>query len=403
MQWNAECRKVSSGTMCPSYQVTHDERHTTRARAQSLSALVNGEVSLSEMQGNTLHDVLDLCIQCKGCKSECPSQIDIAKIKSEVLYQHHQKYPRLMRDHIFGNLDNINKLFSPITFISNRLMQSRINKKFMSMLNIAPEREFPLLAPERFSKWFYKRHSKSAINKHKVLLLVDTFTEYNFPEIGKDAVKVLEKLGCYVTINEYSCCGRPMLSKGLLLQARQRAQRLMFNLFPYVENGYSIVGIEPSCILTIKDEYPSLINDASATKIAKACTTIDNFLHTKFQKELKSLPFISDGMKKVCFHGHCHQKSIEGTKASIQVLETLPGIEVEEVNSGCCGMAGSFGYEKEHYDFSLQIAETRLFPFLRKQNSDSLIVANGISCRQQIGHGLQRNANHLIQVLADHL
>ena len=402
---NGECRKTTSGTMCPSFHVTNDERDTTRARAQSLSAMISSDTSLCGAKSEELYHILDLCLECKACKSECPSRIDMAKMKSEFLYHYYKGHRRPIRDRIFGGVDKFNRLGSALFPLSNIAVTSSIHKWLMNSIGIDRRRELPLFSKQKFSTWFRKHQSKSTVpnrDKDKIVLFVDTFTEYNYPEIGIAAVEVLERLDCHVVIAEVRCCARPLISKGLLDQARKKAIRILSDLSGYVDKGYRIIGLEPSCILTLKDEYPALTKDYRASRVSSACSTIDMYLNELLSRGEFALPFSSEATN-VYVHGHCHQKAVEGMKPSLNVLKTIPGLSVKEINSGCCGMAGSFGYEREHYEFSLAVGETRLFPSVRALKKDAVLVANGISCRQQIKHGTNRDAKHMISVVAGRL
>ncbi|MCM8543431.1 MAG: heterodisulfide reductase-related iron-sulfur binding cluster, partial [Lentisphaeraceae bacterium] len=231
-----------------------------------------------------------------------------------------------------------------------------------------------------------------------VVLLNDTFTEYNTPKLGKFSVSILNKLGYNVEVPPYTCCGRPMISKGFLKEAKAQAQKLIKLLMPYVDRGLTILGIEPSCILTIADDYPELINTEEAKKVAAACSTIDDFLADIIDKGEFSLTFY-EGKRDVLIHNHCHQKALKGSESTLKVLNHLPGITATEIDSACCGMAGSYGYEKEHYELSMQIGEKRLFPAVRKAHIETEIVSNGMSCRCQISHGAHRNPQHLVEFI----
>jgi Fe-S oxidoreductase len=235
-----------------------------------------------------------------------------------------------------------------------------------------------------------------------VVLFNDTYMTYNYPELGKAAVKVLEAAGFEVVLAEKKCCGRPFISKGLIERAKENAAYNVDRLFRYAEQGIPIVGLEPSCILTFRDEYPDLLDDPRAETLARGVFLIEEFLLGLHRRKELQLPFAS-GARSILLHGHCHQKALIGSAPSLEVLRLLPGVQVEEVDSGCCGMAGSFGYEKEHYEMSLAIGERRLFPAIKAKPADCEIVAAGVSCRQQIAHGTGRRAKHLVEVLAEAL
>lgn len=393
---NGACRK-KEGVMCPSFQATDNEYDTTRARAQALRAIINGRVPREEIAGAGLHDVLDLCLQCKGCKTECPSQVDMAKMKAEVLYHYHRKHGVSLRSRFFGHIGLLNEWASPFSGLFNSLCEKLWVRRLLDRLGVTRHRELPKLAEEKFSKWFSTFEQKKF--KKRVVLFNDTYNEFNYPEIGQSAVHVLNAMGYEVIVPDWTCCGRPMISKGLLPQARKAALRLIEKLHPYAENELPIIGLEPSCILTLRDELVDLVSEyEKATTIANVSITFDEFV----AKHLDELP-VKEYKAQVKVHGHCHQKAIVGMKPTLQVLRAIPGFSVEEIPSGCCGVAGSFGYEKEHYELSMRIGELKLLPFVRQCSEETIIVADGVSCRSQIAHGTGRKSLHLSEVLKDAL
>lgn len=397
---NAQCRKQNA-LMCPSFHAYHDERHSTRARAQSLRSIVNGRVPKEAFSSHDLHDVLDYCLECKGCKTECPSQVDMAKMKSEFLYQYQERHGYSFRTLLFGNIGIVNRLGSLLPSLANFIAGTSLSKKMMSLAGIAPERSLPAFSGKRFSSWLNKQEKQKESEK-AVFLFVDTFTEFNCPEIGQAAYKILIALGYYVITQPWQCCGRPMLSKGMLKQAKSKAQKLVLSLHEFASKGIPIIGLEPSCILTMKDDLYSLVPESEAIEVSKACITIDEFLAQRVEKGEFNLPFKKKELH-VQVHAHCHQKSLVGSGPTLDVLRAVEGLNVSEIDSGCCGLAGSFGYEKEHYNFSMKIAEDRLFPAIRKKAESTQVMANGMSCRSQIFHGTQRKAKHLVEVLYDAL
>lgn len=398
---NAECRKMT-GTMCPSYQASGDEYHSTRARAQSLATILHGDLPLDEYTGDALYDVLDLCLECKGCKRECPSQVDMAKMKSEFLYQYHKKHGTPLRARIFGAIDVLSRFGAMTAPMSNWVLNAKWHRSLLKSLAIAPERKLPDFTRQRFSKWFRSHTRAGDGSRGRIVLFADTFTEYNFPEIGQAAIRILEALNYEIDICAGLCCGRPQFSKGLLDGVRRKAGRLVEALHPKVRDGFRIVGLEPSCILTIKDEYTSVLRDSRVAEVAAACITIDELLAEAIEDG--SLPLkMRDDAETVLLHGHCHQKAVVGTQPTLDVLQAVPGFDASLINSGCCGMAGSFGYEREHYDFSMKVGETRLFPALRESTKETVIVADGVSCRAQIEQGTGRTARHLVEVIADRM
>lgn len=381
---NGSCRKPT-GTMCPSFQATGDEYDTTRARAQALRGMIDGTYP----PNHEIAQVLDLCLECKGCKKECPVQVDMAKMKAEFLYQYHQKTPHSLRSRLFAYLPIINQWTSIVRLMQNLPFQ----KQTLSLLGISPQRKLPHIQKELFSQW-WKKHQRRT-GSRKVVLFNDTFNEYYAPHIGRSAVQVLEKLGYEVIVPPFSCCGRTFFSKGFLEKARECALTLVEQLFPYLEQKIPIVGLEPSCILTLRDDYPSLLgNDQQGAAVAEAALPIDAFLHD--QEEIER--HFSRISHRVHVHGHCHQKAIIGMKPTMDLMSAVSE-NVTEIPSGCCGMAGSFGYEQEHFDISQKIASLVLIPHVKEACAEEIIIANGFSCRTQIHDFTGRKALHMIELL----
>ena len=398
---NGLCRK-SDNVMCPSFQATNDEYHSTRARAQTLRAIFHGKLPIEELSGKGLHDVLDLCLQCKGCKTECPSQVDMAKMKAEALFHYQKKYGLSWRDRLFANIRTLNQLSFPISNVFNSFIETKMMHSILNRLGVAAKRQLPLLAKQRFSTW-YKKHGKKSKGK-KVVLFSDTFTEFHAPEIGIATIKILTCLGYEVIVFSQECCGRPLISKGLLPQAKKRAEKLVQKLVPFALQQIPIIGLEPSCILTIKDDFHGLlgVEHSSLQAVSQVAITLDEFLASHIKNG--SLPLVFNQKKQnFLVHGHCHQKALIGTGPTLAALRAIPEAVVTEIPSGCCGMAGSFGYEEEHYDLSMKIGELRLLPAVRQSALDTLIVANGFSCRHQIAHGTKRSSLHLAEAIAQAL
>jgi len=400
----AVCRKKLEGTMCPSFMVTLEEEHSTRGRANALRAAINGHLPADALTSGRMYEVLDLCLQCKGCKAECPSNVDMAKLKSEFLAAYHDRHGIPLRAWLFANIDSLNRLGCTLAPLSNRVAGSAPARWLLDRyFGIHRNRSLPPFAAETFDRWFASRNgTRPAPSQGPVVLFNDCYLTYNYPEIGKAAVKVLEAAGFEVILPEKKCCGRPMISKGLLLEAKSHAVYNVERLSEYARQGIPIVGCEPSCILTFRDEYPDLVDDPRAEVLAKQTFMIEEFLVGLHEWNTLNLPF-KDGARSLLLHGHCHQKALIGSGPSLRILRLLPGATVEEVDSGCCGMAGSFGYEKEHYDFSIAVGNRRLFPAVMTKSPEWEIVASGVSCRQQIAHATGRNARHLVEVLADAL
>lgn len=402
---NGLCRKTEN-VMCPSFQATNEEFHSTRARAQALRGIIHGRLPAEALTGQGMHEVMDLCLECKGCKTECPSQVDMAKMKAEFLYHYQEKWGYSLRSRIFASIGLLNKWMTHTAKLSNWISHSKIGKRFLDRLGISPQRNLPELANQTFSEWFEGYVQPEGLHK-KVVLFNDTFNEFNHPEIGQAAVQLLNGLGYDVIVLPWSCCGRPAISKGFLKMARQQAEKLIGALLPYALQGYPIIGLEPSCILTLKDDYYGVISEyhelySKIDLVAALCLTFDQFLEQLIDNKAFNLSF-KNKPTEVKVHGHCHQKALVGMKPTMKVLRAIPGFHVSEIHSGCCGMAGSFGYEKEHYDISMRIGELHLFPAVRESQEDALIIANGMSCRHQIKDGTKRQSYHLAEALVKHL
>jgi len=393
-----ECRKKLDGTMCPSYMATLEEEHSTRGRANALRAVLSGRVPKEEFTGERLHQVLDLCLECKACKAECPSNVDMAKLKYEFLHHYHEANGLPLRNRLFGRIETLSRWGSRFAPLSNVIANSRLNRWLMQRLaGIDARRPLPAFAATTFEKWFHDHAVEGKGENGAVVLFHDTFNTFNTPSVAIAATRFLERAGYRVTLAEKRCCGRPMISKGMLREARANAAWNVEQLYTRVEHGEVIVGLEPSCLLTLRDEYPDLLRSEKATAVATKSFLFEEFVAAERKAGRMNLHFSSNG-KKALLHGHCHQKALVGTAPTVDMLKWA-GYEVTEVDSGCCGMAGSFGFEKEHYDVSLAIAERRLAPAVRAASSDVEIVAAGISCRQQIDHTAGRKAKHPAEVL----
>ncbi|MGH2405696.1 MAG: FAD-binding and (Fe-S)-binding domain-containing protein, partial [bacterium] len=391
------CRKTTDGTMCPSYMVTREEEHSTRGRANLLRAALSGVLPAGDLTGRRLYDALDLCLECKGCKAECPANVDMAKLKYEFLARYYETNGYPLRARLFGHIHRLTRLGCSVAPVSTWVTQSAPARWALDrFVGIDRRRPLPPFARQTFDAW-WKRHTPSPNGGHRqrVVLFADTFARFNYPEIGRAAVRLLEGLGFEVAVPPVACCGRPMISKGLLAAAKECAQRNLQTLLPYAREGIPIVGCEPSCILTFRDEVPDLFPNADARVVAEQTFLIDEFLHQRAQ-----IAWPPARERKVLLHGHCHQKAVVGTRAAAAVLTTA-GFEVEVADSGCCGMAGSFGFEREHYDISMTIGERRLLPAVRRLGPNDHVVAMGVSCRQQISHGTGRRAKHLVELLAE--
>jgi len=400
------CRKVVGGTMCPSYMVTRDEEHSTRGRANALRASISGILPADSMTGKRLHEVLDLCLECKACKAECPSNVDMAKLKYEFLDRYHSANGYSLRDRLFGNIATLSRLGSFFAPISNWILQSEGFKDLLEGIGgVDRRRELQPFASQTFVQWFRSRGGSpiTTSSRGEVVLLADTFTNYNQPHLGIAAIKVLEKLGYQVIVPPFKCCGRPMLSKGMMGKAKSNARHNVKTVLPYLDRGAKLVGIEPSCILSFRDDYVDLLGSTTESrKVADNTMLVEEFFLYATGGDNNNIT-VSKQSRPVIFHGHCHQKALAGTQPAMTALRSISGCDAQEIEAGCCGMAGSFGFEQEHFETSMEIGEMALFPIIRSQPIDSTIVSDGVSCRQQIRDGTGRNAKHLVEILAESL
>jgi FAD/FMN-containing dehydrogenase/Fe-S oxidoreductase len=394
----AECRKKLDGTMCPSYMVTLDEEHSTRGRANALRAVLSGKVAKEEFTGKRLHDVMDLCLECKACKAECPSNVDMAKLKYEFLDHYHRANGLPLRNRMFGGIEKLNRFGSRMAPLANRMTNSSVSRWLLEVLaGVDRRRPLPGFATQSFEDWFGKHTPEPGGGKGDVILFQDTFNNYNTPGVAIAATRFLERSGYRVLLADKKCCGRPMISKGMLAQAKENAAWNVEQLSGYAVKRVPIVGLEPSCLLTLRDEYPEFLRTAAAKQVAANSFLFEEFIVREQKAGRLTLDSTPTG-RKALVHGHCHQKALVGTAPTIAVLNGA-GFDVREVDSGCCGMAGSFGFEKEHYDISLAIGNRRLAPAVKAAGPEVEVVAPGISCRQQIEHLTGRQAKHPAEVL----
>ncbi len=394
------CRKKLEGTMCPSYMATKDEEHSTRGRANALRAVLAGRLPASEFTGERLHEVMDLCLECKGCKAECPSNVDMAKLKYEFLYHYHQANGLPLRNRMFGRVAKISALGARAPRLANAINAlPPVRWLLEKAVGIDRRRPLPPLALETFEGWFRRHTPPATAPRGEVVLFHDTFVTYNTPEIGQAAVRLLEGGGYRVVLVDRKCCGRPLISKGMLDEAREHAAYNVARLAPYARRGVAIVGLEPSCLLTLRDEWVDLLRTDDARVVAAQSVLLEQFVLAERERGL-ALRFAAGHGRRVLLHGHCHQKAMVGTGATVAALKWA-GYDVSEVDSGCCGMAGSFGFEREHYDISVALGNRRLAPAVKAADPHTLVVAPGISCRQQIEHLAGRRAKHPAEALAE--
>jgi Fe-S oxidoreductase len=416
---SGDCRKAS-GVMCPSFQATREEEHSTRGRANLLRAALSGQLALDPARAGQyaatepawpdVYEALDLCLGCKACKTECPSSVDMAKIKAEIQAQRYAVEGTPLAARLFGHIHTVNRVAAPVAPLANAALRTSIARAALGKLvNLHPARALPPIAHPTFTSWFAARrpsqltvnHSPFTINRSPVVLFPDTFTTYNYPQIGIAAVRVLEAAGFQVQLAQRVCCGRPMLSQGLVEDARRQAARNVDLLYPLAEQGLPILICEPSCAAAFHEEYRDLLpGDPRVAVLARHVFLIDDWLAQQFNAGL-TLP-LHALPQPVLFHGHCHQKATVGTAGSLAALRAAPGQQASLIDAGCCGMAGAFGYTADHYDVSMAIARDRLAPAIEAA-PDALICADGASCRQQIEHVTGRRVYHVVEVLAQAL
>jgi FAD/FMN-containing dehydrogenase/Fe-S oxidoreductase len=401
---NGACRKAHVGTMCPSYRVTGDEQHLTRGRANTLRLAITGQLGKDAFTSDALYDTMDLCVGCKGCKRECPTGVDMAKMKTEFLYHYRAQHGLPLRERLIAYLPRYAHRLRGAAFLMN--LRDRIPamaKLSEKLLGLTAQRKLPTWRKDHFKP--IVEDAVVAGGEKEVVLLVDTFNGCFETENAIAAMAVLSAAGYHVHCplaedhKRPLCCGRTFFSAGLLDEARVEAQRTLEALAPFVARGVPVVGLEPSCLLTLRDEYQALLPGEQADALSDNAFLFEEFLLREHQAarlplKLKPLP-----QKQALVHGHCHQKAFAVMGSVHEVLELIPELKVELIESSCCGMAGSFGYEVEHYDSSMAMANLSLIPAIAEANAETLIVADGTSCRSQIQHGSGREALHVARVL----
>jgi hypothetical protein len=397
---SGDCRKLPSagGAMCPSYRATRNEKDTTRARANALREYLTQSEKENKFDHKELYEVFDLCVSCKACASECPSNVDVASLKAEFLYQYQKANGFTFRNKIFANNAKMNAMGSLFPSFTNFVANLSFVKKGMG---IAPKRQVPLLAPQTFRKWIDKQErTQSEFLKGKLYLFIDEFTNYYDVQVGIDAFELLTQLGYQVLIVNHEESGRALISKGFLEEAKLIAIKNVSTFAPLITDDCPLVGLEPSAILTFRDEYLRLAeNNTDANQLAKNVFTIEEFFKNEITKGKIHADQFTEETKQIKIHGHCHQKALSSIEATFAMLNLPKNAAVTIYNSGCCGMAGSFGYEKEHYDISMQMGEDTLFPKVRATEATVAIAAAGTSCRHQIFDGTNRKAQHPVSIL----
>jgi Fe-S oxidoreductase len=416
---NGHCRKFDAGTMCPSYRVTRDEQHLTRGRANTLRLALSGQIEgltgEDALSSQAVHDAMDLCVGCKGCKRDCPTGVDMAKMKVEFLQHYKAKHGHTMQDKMVAHLPEYAAWaarLAPVLNLRNRMpLLAALTEK---LLGLSAKRSLPEWQTRHFFNASATSASRTASRAEVlaaargVVLFVDTFNGYLESANAHASVKVLQAAGYTVHVatklqddGKHLCCGRTYLASGMVDKARDKAREVVQSLLPFAEKGLSIVGLEPSCLLTLRDELLVMGLGEGAQKIAQQALLFEEFLAREAQSgQLDGLKAqISPVDRPLLLHGHCHQKAFDAVSPVLEVLRWIPGAKPQLIESSCCGMAGSFGYEAKHYEVSMQMAELSLLPAVRAQ-PDAILVADGTSCRHQIHDGAKREAVHLSHLLA---
>ena len=405
---NGACRKTDPGVMCPSFRVTGEEKHLTRGRANTLRLALSGQLGPDAMSSDELAETMKLCVSCKGCKRECPTGVDMAKLKIEVQHQHTKRHGLRLFDRLVAWLPRYAPVVSQIGWLLNLRNSSRILARLGQRLTgIAASRSLPHWHNNPFR--LNEKASSATNSGRSVVLWADTFNTYFEPENTRAARRVLEAAGYNVILAKPAdnkrplCCGRTFLASGLIDEARLEARRMIESLSDSAHQGMPIIGLEPSCLFTLRDEFPSLFREeeekVAAQLLADKAVLFEEFLNSEHTAGNLKLNLKALDATKALLHGHCHQKAFAVMGAVEQTLSLIPELEVETVESSCCGMAGAFGYEVQNQDVSLKMAELNLLPAVRAQNEDTLIVADGTSCRHQIHDGAKRKANHVAVIL----
>lgn len=395
-----ECRKLRGGTMCPSFKATRDEEHSTRGRANALRMAMSNQFGKEGLSSKRLHEVMDLCLSCKACKSECPSNVDMSKMKSDTLQMYYDEHGITFRDRLIRNsakaAANISGWKAGMV---NTVQKSPLFRSILERVtNIDKRRTLPYFAGQPFYKWFAKHAHKTNQGDKKVVLFADTYLNYHEPQVGISALELLNSCGYEVILANVGCCQRPKISHGFLRDSKRDGTKTVLGLKPFLDKGLKVVVCEPSCASALNDDLPDLIGDQEvAEQLKKGVMMIDVFLANEFENNRLDVHFetISEA---VAIHGHCHQKALYGTNAMKALLKDSDN-EVQEIPSGCCGMAGSFGYEKEHYALSQKIGDEILFPEVERLQLNHQIVACGFSCRHQIQHFTSAKPKHFVEAI----
>lgn len=405
---SGDCRKshLSGGTMCPSYMATKDEKDTTRARANILREMLTHSDKKNPFDHEEIKEVMDLCLSCKACKSECPSSVDMAKLKAEFLQGYHDSHPVPFRTRMIAHVDSMTQMIQPIAGLYNFVVGNTLTSGLVkNVLGFASKRNIPKIASTTLREWFQKKdkpHSGHQTGIRTVYFFCDEFTNFNDVEIGKKAILLLEKLGYEVLMIQHAFSGRALLSKGFLREAKKLANKNVEVFKDRLNKDTKLVSVEPSTILTFRDEYVDLVDEhliEEAERIAPLALTIEEFIWEEYLAGNISSTQFESREEEIILHGHCQQKAWGLMPIVNKVLEIPTNYKVREIPSGCCGMAGSFGYEKEHFDISIKIGELVLFPAVRNKKDATLVVAPGASCRHQIMDGTGVESKHPVEIL----
>ncbi len=408
----ADCRKTSKigGTMCPSYMATLDEDKTTRARANVLREFLTQSTKKNPFNQKEIYEVMDLCLSCKACKTECPANVDVAKLKAEFLQHYYDANGVPLRSLLIANITKINAMGSKFPDITNFFLKNSMTSGLFSVLTgFSTKRKLPLLEDTTLKNWvsgYVNELNQNVTQKKRVYLFNDEFTNFTDTYIGVKTIRLLNKLGYKVVIPELKESGRTYLSKGLIRKAKKYADYNIGKLCNVINSNHPLVGIEPSAILAFRDEYPELTRQnlqCVAKEISRYSFTIDEFIADEMKAGNITKEQFTSKPQHIKLHGHCQQKAVSSTEPTLYMLSFPEHYSVEEIPSGCCGMAGSFGYEKEHYELSMKIGEMVLFPAVREAGEDTIIAAPGTSCRQQIKDGTGREAMHPVEILYEAL
>jgi Fe-S oxidoreductase/FAD/FMN-containing dehydrogenase len=405
---NGHCRKFDAGTMCPSYRVTRNERDVTRGRANALRLALSGQLGPDALTSHEMHRTLELCVSCKGCKRECPTGVDMARMKVEFLHHYHRRHRRSLMDELVAHLPRYAPRMAKLAGLANLHRVPGVPWLAQHALGFAARRSWP-----KWRRDFFRGQAEVPIDaktapteRRDVVLFADTFNTYFEPENLRAAVRVLVAAGYRVKVAagldgaRPLCCGRTYLATGMIEEARAEARRVLAALKPFVARGIAVVGLEPSCLLGFRDEFKALLPGAETHALAAVALTFEEFVARETQSGRFDVHWQAPPFKRVLVHGHCHQKAFGVMPAVARALEVVPGLGVETVAASCCGMAGAFGYDARHYEVSMAMGEAALLPAVRASAADTVVVADGTSCRHQIRDGAAREAWHVARVLA---